>query len=166
MRANRILVLFLLGSHHSQVFNSIVVFSEGYVEDESGARVPLPPDFLKTGAAAADAFNDLPRTCEKVPVVKRSAEEDNDNERCDCARDFESWLAPVVCVSSRSLKLQSEHAQAPPPRAGGGGRQRGRRLQQQRQRSAYFACRCYVAFQCMCLNIFFTRPFSALPCQP
>jgi hypothetical protein len=85
LRANRILVLFLLGSHHSQVFNSIVVFSEGYVEDESGARVPLPPDFLKTGAAAADVFNDLPRTCEKVPVVKRSAEEDNDNERCDSA---------------------------------------------------------------------------------
>jgi hypothetical protein len=57
------------------------VFPEGYVENTSGARVPLPPDFLKTSASAADAFNALPRTCEKMPVVKRSAEEDNDNER-------------------------------------------------------------------------------------
>jgi hypothetical protein len=63
------------------VFNAVVVFSEGYVESESGTRVPLPSDFLKTGPAAADAFNALPRTCEKMPAVKRSAEEDNDNER-------------------------------------------------------------------------------------
>ena len=64
-----------------QVFNAVVVFSEGYVENESGSRVPLPPDVLKAAPAAADAFNALPRTCEKTAVVKRSAEEDNDNER-------------------------------------------------------------------------------------
>ncbi len=63
------------------MFNAVVVFSEGYVEIESGSRVPLPSEFLKTGLAAADAFNALPRTCEKLPVAKRSAEEDNDNER-------------------------------------------------------------------------------------
>ena len=68
-------------SNDAQVFNALVVFSEGYVEDPAGGRVPLPGDFLKTGAAAADAFNALPRTCEKMAVPKRSAEEDNDNER-------------------------------------------------------------------------------------
>jgi hypothetical protein len=66
---------------HLQVFNAVVVFSEAFVENESGARVPVPLDFLKTSPGAADAFNALPRTCEKMAVVKRSAEEDNDNER-------------------------------------------------------------------------------------
>ena len=65
----------------AQVFSALVVFAEGYVEDLAGARVPLPPDFLKAGVAAADAFNAMPRTCEKTAAPKRSAEEDNDNER-------------------------------------------------------------------------------------
>ncbi len=75
-----------------------MVFSEGYVEDESGARVPLPPNFLKTAAAAADAFNELPRTCEKAVVAKRSAEEDNDNERYD-----RTWLQINRCLPPLSV---------------------------------------------------------------
>jgi hypothetical protein len=58
-----------------------VVFPEGYVENPCGARVALSPEFIKVGVAAADAFNALPRTCEKVAPIKRPADENNDNER-------------------------------------------------------------------------------------
>jgi hypothetical protein len=108
-----------------QVFNSIVVFSEGYVEDESGARVPLPPDFLKTGAAAADAFNDLPRTCEKVPVIKRSAEEDNDNERYDRAWPLIEFCPRCLRFVTRAEVTKQTCSSA--PAAGWGRRQTKRR---------------------------------------
>jgi len=132
-------------SRLAQVFSAVVVFPEAYVENESGARVPVPPDFLKASPGAADAFNALPRTCEKAAVVKRSAEEDNDNER------WRSLPFVVIAVSDAAHQVQGQFAQAAAARRGGRRESRraqrcGRGRQQQRQRRAHFPRRCCLLF--------------------
>ena len=132
-------------SRLAQVFSAVVVFPEAYVENESGARVPVPPDFLKASPGAADAFNALPRTCEKASVVKRSAEEDNDNER------WRSLSFVVIAVSDAAHQVQGQFAQTAAARRGGRRESRreqrcGRWRQQQRQRRAHFPRRCCLVF--------------------